>query len=94
MFSPSRAEIGESGFSRYDVPAPPSSASSLVKGTQVDNSFNKKVAVKVFPSGSQVMLLKAIREELTGCEAVDTARDQKESRYKGSFSWVCVKLEE
>ena len=29
MYSPSRAEIGESGFSRYDVPVPPSSASSL-----------------------------------------------------------------
>ena len=32
MFSPSRAEIGESGFSRYDVPVPPSSASSLSGG--------------------------------------------------------------
>ena len=32
MYSPSRAEIGESGFSRYDVPVPPSSASSLSGG--------------------------------------------------------------
>ena len=32
MFSPSRAEISESGFSRYDVPVPPSSASSLSGG--------------------------------------------------------------
>ena len=32
MFSPSRAEIGESGFARYDVPVPPSSASSLSGG--------------------------------------------------------------
>ena len=32
MFLPSRAEIGESGFSRYDVPVPPSSASSLRGG--------------------------------------------------------------
>ena len=36
------------------------------KGTQVDNSFNKEVDIQVLPSGSQAMLLKAIREELTG----------------------------
>ena len=32
MFSKSGVEIGESGFSRYDVPVPPSSASSLSGG--------------------------------------------------------------
>ena len=32
MYSPSQAEIGESGFSRYDVSVPPSSASSLSGG--------------------------------------------------------------
>ena len=32
MYSPSRAEIGESGFSRYDVPVRPSSGSSLSGG--------------------------------------------------------------
>ena len=31
-FSPSRAEIGEAGFMRNDVPVPPSSASSLSGG--------------------------------------------------------------
>ena len=47
MYSPSRAEIGESGFSRYDVPVPPSSASSLSGGRReaVDKRFNKEVAV-------------------------------------------------
>ena len=44
MYSPSRAEIGESGFSRYDVPVPPSSASSL-RGGRRDKRFNKEVAV-------------------------------------------------
>ena len=32
MYSPSRAKIGESDFSRYDVAVPPSSASSLSGG--------------------------------------------------------------
>ena len=32
MYSPSRAEIGESGFSMHDVLVPPSSASSLSGG--------------------------------------------------------------
>ena len=59
MYSPSRAEIGESGFSRYDVPVPPSSASSLSGG-------RREAGRLVFPRGSQVMLPKAIREELTG----------------------------
>ena len=47
MYSPSRAEIGESGFSRYDAPVPPSSASSLVvvEGMQAVKRFNKEAAV-------------------------------------------------
>ena len=46
MYSPSRAETGESGLSRYDVPVRPSSASSLSggRGDAVVNSFNKEVA--------------------------------------------------
>ena len=39
MYSPSRAEIGESGFSRYDVPVPPSSASTWEDRVKVDD-FN------------------------------------------------------
>jgi len=38
----------------------------VVEGMQVVNSFNKEVVIQVFPNGSQVVLLKAIREELTG----------------------------
>ena len=68
MYSPSRAEIGESGFSRYDVPVPPSSASSLSGGRREAGrqAFQQGGGCLGFPQGSQVMLLKAIREELTG----------------------------
>ena len=44
LYSPSRAEIGESGFSRYDVPVRAVQA-VVVEGKQVDRRFNKEVAV-------------------------------------------------
>ena len=59
MYSLSRAEIG--GFSRYDVPVPPGSRREA--GRQ---AFQQGGGCPGLLKGSQVMLLKAIREELTG----------------------------
>ena len=59
MYSPSRAESSESGFSRYDVSVPSSSASSLSGG-------KREADRQAFQRGGclgflQVILLKAIR---------------------------------
>ena len=68
MFSPSRAKIGESGFSRYDVPVPPSSASSLSGGRREAGrqAFQQEGGCLGFPQGFPGNVVKAIRKELTG----------------------------
>ena len=72
MFSPSRAEIGEAGVARHDVPVSPSTTSSLSggRGNAGRQAFQQPqgmdVKPQVFRSGFQVVLLKACREELTG----------------------------
>ena len=55
LFSPSRAEIGESGFSRYDVSVSPSSASSLSGGRREAGrqAFQQGGGCLGFSKGSQ-----------------------------------------
>ena len=72
MFSPSQAEVGEAGVARHDVPVPPSTTSSLSggRGNAGRQAFKQQQGngcqVPGFPSGFQVVVLKACREELTG----------------------------